>query len=97
MSAVTFTPDLPSAAARTQRYTANSLLERNQDRLLQEDYLSIGLAQGVAAKVAGKATPDSELWRIGLRLGALNDVDYGQFFSPVKNGRGTCPGCLSIS
>ena len=84
MSAVTFTPDLPPAAARTQRYTANSLLERNRDRLLQEDYLSIGLAQGVAPEVAGKTTPDSELWRIGLRLGALNDVDYGQFFHQLK-------------
>jgi predicted RND superfamily exporter protein len=79
MSAVTFTPDLPSPAARTQRYTMNGLLERNRGRLLEEDYLALGAASDQAA-----GAPDSELWRVGLRLGALNDVDYGEFFHQLK-------------
>jgi len=79
MSAVTFTPDLPGPAARTQRYTINGLLERNRGRLLEEDYLAIGAASGQETETA-----DSELWRVGLRLGALNDVDYGEFFHQLK-------------
>ena len=79
MSAVTFTPELPAATARTQRYTINGLLERNRGRLLEEDYLAIG-----AASDQGTEAADSELWRVGLRLGALNDVDYGEFFHQLK-------------
>jgi uncharacterized protein len=70
LSAATFTPPILDPLDR-QRYTVNSLLEKNRDRLLQESYLAVDNDQ-------------SELWRISVRLGALNDVDYGQFVSQLK-------------
>lgn len=72
MSATTFAPELPRANARTSRSTTNSLLEQNLQRLQDEDYL------------AYEATTGDELWRISLRLGALNDVNYGGFIDSLK-------------
>ena len=72
MSATTFAPELPRASARTSRSTTNSLLEQNLQRLQDEDYL------------AYEATTGDELWRISLRLGALNDVNYGGFIDSLK-------------
>jgi uncharacterized protein len=72
MSATTFAPELPRASARTSRSTTNSLLEQNLQRLQDEDYL------------AYEVTTGDELWRISLRLGALNDVNYGGFIDSLK-------------
>jgi predicted RND superfamily exporter protein len=72
MSATTFAPELPRAGARTTRSTTNSLLEQNLKRLQDEDYL------------AYEASTGNELWRISLRLGALNDVNYGGFIDSLK-------------
>ena len=72
MSATTFAPELPRASARTTRSTTNSLLEQNLQRLQDEDYL------------AYEASTGDELWRISLRLGALNDVNYGGFIDSLK-------------
>ena len=47
------------------------LLEKNRDRLLKENYLALD-------------EDGSELWRISVRLGALNDVDYGQFVTQLR-------------
>lgn len=70
LSAATFTPPVLDPLDR-QRLTVNSFLELNRDRLLQESYLAVD-------------DDGSELWRISVRLGALNDVDYGQFVSQLK-------------
>lgn len=79
MSAVTFTPDLPapdnSMVALTFRNTFNSVLESHREELLAQDYLRVDEDPGFEG---------SELWRISLRLGALNDVDYGQFVHEQK-------------
>ena len=72
MSATTFAPELPRASARTTRSTTNALLEQNVQRLQDEDYL------------AYEASTGDELWRISLRLGALNDVNYGGFIDSLK-------------
>jgi len=72
MSATTFAPELPRPASRTTRSTTNSLLEQNIQRLQDEDYLAYEAASG------------DELWRISLRLGALNDVNYGGFIDSLK-------------
>lgn len=78
MSAITFLRDMPepSRGFNPQRSAFNRLLEESRGELLESDYLALekdGPAEG------------TELWRISLRLGALNDVDYGQFVSSLRN------------
>ncbi len=70
LSAATFTPPILDPLD-TQRFPTNKRLEENRDRLLKENYLAVD-------------QDDAELWRISVRLGALNDVDYGQFVSELK-------------
>ena len=74
ISATSFAPQLPSAQQRTQRISTNALLERNRDRLMAEDYLAID-----------NDDLETEIWRISLRLGALNDVDYGLFVDQLRD------------
>ena len=76
MSAITFAPELPPAGSRTVRSTTNSLLEQSVQQLMDEDYL---------AYESLSETEKNELWRISLRLGALNDVDYGEFVTSLKS------------
>ena len=75
MSAVTFAPELPPASSRTTRSTTNSVLEQSAQQLMDEDYLAYEMLSGEVK---------NELWRISLRLGALNDVDYGEFVTNLK-------------
>lgn len=75
MSAATFAPELPPASARTTRSTTNSILEQSVQQLMDEDYL---------AYESLSEQEKNELWRISLRLGALNDVDYGEFVTSLK-------------
>jgi predicted RND superfamily exporter protein len=73
MSATSFAPPFPPPGARTQRSSTNALMERNRDRLMKEDYLKID-----------PGSDQTEIWRISLRLGALSDVDYGQFVDQLR-------------
>jgi uncharacterized protein len=79
MSVPTFAPDLPPPAFATSRnpvrWAMNTNLEKHRDEYLATDYLKIDRE----APYAG-----SELWRVSLRLGALMDVDYGQFVYELK-------------
>ena len=70
LSAATFTPPILDPLD-AQRFPTNKRLEENRDRLLKENYLSVD-------------EDGAELWRISVRLGALNDVDYGQFVAELK-------------
>ncbi len=77
MSPTTFLKSLPevSSGVHAARIGAVRLLDRGLQDLLDSDYFAIEddpLAEG------------TELWRISLRLGALNDVDYGQFVSSLR-------------
>ncbi len=54
------------------RISTNSELEFKRDALHDQDFLRVD-----------KST-NEELWRISLRLAALNDLDYGQFISEIK-------------
>jgi predicted RND superfamily exporter protein len=74
MLASTFVEDLPgpSGSFRSTRGAFNGRLELHRDELLHSDYLRIDNRD------------DSELWRISLRLGALNDVDYGEFVGQLQ-------------
>ena len=77
MSADTFLP--PSPAPRNGYWPTRTLFNRElldgRDELLQSDYLRVEKSGPRAG---------SELWRISLRVGALSDVDYGQFISTLR-------------
>jgi len=73
LSAATFA--LPSShryATYSGRLMVNSALQKHRDELLASDYLRIDQQDG------------SELWRISLRIGALQDIDYGQFVGQLQ-------------
>jgi predicted RND superfamily exporter protein len=76
MSAATFAPPLPEIgggfAAFARRGGTNRRLEAHREELLNSDYLRVDEKTG------------AELWRVSLRLGAFNDVDYGQFVDKLQ-------------
>jgi|694.fasta_scaffold00098_7 predicted RND superfamily exporter protein len=77
MSALTLLRDLPdpSKGFAANRIVFDGLLQESFERLAKTDYLRYekdGPAEG------------TELWRISLRLGALNNVDYGGFISKLR-------------
>lgn len=78
MSAVTFAPAIPEPGSglRSPRGVMNRKLEQHRDEFLDSDYLRIDKDPAYAG---------AELWRISLRLGALNDVDYGEFVNDLKS------------
>lgn len=71
ISSATFAPDILEGSSY-ERGTINSILERNAERYMGEDYLTLD------------PETQAELWRISVRLGALNDVDYGTFVGDLK-------------
>ncbi len=77
MSAITFVRDIPdpSRGFDWQRTAFDRLLQKSRAELLESDYLALE----TATEAAG-----TELWRISLRLGALNDVDYGEFVKTLR-------------
>ncbi|WP_417746222.1 efflux RND transporter permease subunit [Rosistilla oblonga] len=79
MSAVTLMPELPkptNSPTNATRLAFNSALASAQTQLLGSDY--------VQHERTGP-WKDSELWRISLRVGALSDVDYGQFVGDLRD------------
>ncbi|HAC92694.1 MAG TPA: hypothetical protein DCF63_18990, partial [Planctomycetaceae bacterium] len=78
MSAVTFLNNLPepSYTYSPARSGANNLLLSKRDELLESEYMAIEDSEH---------SKNAELWRISLRLGALNDVDYGQFVGSLRS------------
>ncbi len=77
MSADTFLPPLP--APRNGYWPTRTLFNKElldgRAELLNSDYLRVEKSGPYA---------NSELWRISLRVGALSDVDYGQFISTLR-------------
>lgn len=77
MSAVTFLPPLPepSSSYSPVRSRFESGLAKSLDDLSTSDFFRYE-----------KSGPfdGSELWRVSLRVGALNDVDYGQFVDDLR-------------
>ena len=81
MSALTFSPDVvgktsgtgTSIAARSKRNIINKQLLSHRSDLLKGDY------------VAEEQESGQELWRISLRVAALNEIDYGAFIQSIKD------------
>ncbi|QDV69884.1 MMPL family protein [Rosistilla carotiformis] len=79
MSAVTLMPELPkptNSPTNATRLAFNSALASAQTQLLGSDY--------VQHERSGP-WEESELWRISLRVGALSDVDYGEFVGNLRD------------
>ena len=78
MSGVTFIRELPQPTPTysPSRSGANNMMLSKRDELLQSDY--VALEKSPEAK-------NSELWRVSLRLGALNNVDYGTFVNSLRS------------
>ena len=76
MMAATFTQELPPPGAGGRsaalRGAFDRQLEAHRGELLNTDFLRIDNEDAF------------ELWRISLRLGALNDIDYGVFVDDLK-------------
>ncbi|MEW4454990.1 MMPL family transporter [Bremerella sp. JC817] len=76
MSALTFAPELPDAGSSTaslsERYTYSTQLEASFNEFVRSDYLRVDKQNG------------AELWRVSLRLGALENIDYGNFVNELK-------------
>ncbi|MFO0872011.1 MAG: MMPL family transporter [Pirellulales bacterium] len=77
LSAVTFSPVLPEMRGDTgtfmRRGATAARLESHREEFLKSEYLRLDQQDG------------SELWRVSLRIGALQDVDYGEFIHEVKS------------
>ena len=75
MLATTFVPPTPGRSGRTmatgKRGAYSRTLAEYRDAICESDYFRVDDDQ-------------AELWRISLRLGALDDVDYGYFVDHLK-------------
>jgi uncharacterized membrane protein YdfJ with MMPL/SSD domain len=72
MSAITFTPKLPSPSDFIERRVFDTRLTQERNDLLKSDFFKIDHDDG------------SELWRISLRVAAFKGVDYGTFVKDVR-------------
>jgi predicted RND superfamily exporter protein len=76
MSAVTFAPSLevkragPFINKRVMAGILNKKLEEHRDEYVDSGFLSV--------------EEDKEMWRISARVGALNDIDYGEFVRDIR-------------
>ena len=74
MSATTFAPSLEVKGighrAILMRSVLNKKLEQHRAEYLASDFVDLD--------------GDTELWRISARVGALNDVDYGEFKNDIR-------------
>ncbi len=77
MSAVTFLPPMPEASSgyNVVRSRFQNALKESLPRLKETDCFRVE---------KGGPRNGSELWRISLRVGALSNVDYGQFVGDLR-------------
>lgn len=71
------------------RYVFNSRLTAQRDAMIAQDYLDVADKRTLAENRDTIYSRDPhydqrEMWRISLRLAALEDVDYGQFVNDLK-------------
>ena len=90
MSTDVFTPSAgDSAEASVRRDVFSKRLYESRDDMMQQDYLAVqGRSELGASRFRSELVdPISlgrEMWRISIRLAALNDVDYGEFIGDLK-------------
>ena len=59
-------------------------LWRNRKDMLEQDYYAISGFPKDSTKEVDPNVNGAELWRVSIRLAALNNVDYGQFVNDLK-------------
>ena len=90
MSTDVFTPSAgESQEASVRRDVYSSRLYESRDEMAMQDYYTIiGRSKVGAARFNTQSIDREELgremWRISIRLAALNDVDYGKFIGDLK-------------
>jgi predicted RND superfamily exporter protein len=80
MSVPTIAPDLPPPGVSTWKNPTRGVMNRKLEEG-RDEYLASSDLLRIDTEGEHKG---SELWRISLRLGALMDIDYGQFVSELK-------------
>ncbi len=91
MSTDVFTPlyRIDSQVESLIRKRFSSSLDAKRDDMLEQDYLAVVGRDNLDPDERRRASSDPEIagremWRISIRLAALNDVDYGQFVNDMK-------------
>jgi predicted RND superfamily exporter protein len=86
MSTDVFTPlyRLKSKYDPIQRFSFSAALEAKKNEMIEQDYLAIVGEGGTSQGKFNKQDRGREMWRISIRLAALNNVDYGQFVNELK-------------
>lgn len=78
---------LSTGAVTDYRRLFNDELLSKKSMMAEEDYLAIAPLELPEGSNGNRPDPDEagrEMWRISLRLAALNDVDYGRFVNDLK-------------
>ena len=76
-----FEEQLPSS----KRILFSKELWRSRKDMLEQDYYAISGVPKDRTKEIDPKVNGAELWRVSIRLAALNNVDYGQFVNDLKS------------
>ena len=66
------------------RFLFSQELWRSRKDMLEQDYYAISGVPKDTTKEVDPTVNGAELWRVSIRLAALNNVDYGQFVNDLK-------------
>ena len=67
-----------------KRTLFNAELWRSRKEMLEQDYYAISGVPKDRTKEVDPNVNGAEIWRVSIRLAALNNVDYGQFVNDLK-------------
>ena len=82
-----FTPlyKIESQLPSSKRFLFSNELWRSRKDMLEQDYYAISGVPKDRTKEVDPSINGAEIWRISIRLAALNNVDYGQFVNDLKS------------
>ena len=82
-----FTPlyQIESQLPSPQRILFSKQLWRSRKDMLEQDYYAISGVPKDRTKEVDPNVDGAEIWRVSIRLAALNNVDYGQFVNDLKS------------
>ena len=82
-----FTPlyQIESQIPSSNRILFSKQLWRSRKDMLEQDYYAISGVPKDRTKEVDPSVQGAEIWRVSIRLAALNNVDYGQFVNDLKS------------
>ena len=82
-----FTPlyQIESQVHSTKRKLFSKELWRSRKDMMKQDYYAISGVPKDRTKEVDPSVNGAEIWRVSIRLAALNNVDYGQFVNDLKS------------